>query len=118
MKKTSIALLLFLALSAFAQQKASTRPKPVNAPASTHSTGNLPSEDVVNAFMHETFGYDPQLTWKIVSIKPSPAEGLAEVTIQISGPQGQGGQKFYVTADGMHAVVGDILPFGAKPFEK
>jgi protein-disulfide isomerase len=68
--------------------------------------------------MHQTFGYDPQLTWKIVSIKPSQAEGLAEVTVQISGPQGQGAQKFYVSQDGKHAIVGEILPFGSQPFEK
>lgn len=113
--RVSIALLLVLSFSAFAQQKAASKPKSANAPA---SAGNLPTEEVVNAFMQETFGYDPQLTWKIVSIKPSPAEGLAEVTVQISGPQGQGGQKFYVTEDGGHAVVGEILPFGPKPFEK
>ena len=113
--RVSIALLLVLSFSAFAQQKAPIKPKSANAPA---SASNLPTEEVVNAFMQETFGYDPQLTWKIVSIKPSPAEGLAEVTVQISGPQGQGGQKFYVTKDGGHAVVGEILPFGPKPFEK
>jgi protein-disulfide isomerase len=107
---------LFLATFSNAQQKAATNP-----PSSTqaaHSTAGLPSEDVVNAFMHQTFGYDPQLTWKIVSIKPSQAEGLAEITVQISGPQGQGAQKFYVSEDGKHAIVGEILPFGSQPFEK
>jgi len=107
---------LFLAAFLIAQQKPAT--KPASSTPSAHSTANLPSEDVVNAFMHQTFGYDPQLTWKIVSIKPSQAEGLAEVTVQISGPQGQGVQKFYVSEDGKHAVVGEIIPFGSKPFEK
>jgi protein-disulfide isomerase len=36
----------------------------------------------------------------------------------MSSPQGQGGQKFYVSADGKHAVVGEILPFGRHPFEE
>jgi protein-disulfide isomerase len=100
-----------------AQQKpAANAPPP--AQLGTHATPNLPSEDEVNAFMHETFGYDPQLTWKIVGIKPGPAEGLSEVTVHISGPQGQGDQKFYVTEDGKHAVVGDVIPFGAHPFEQ
>jgi protein-disulfide isomerase len=67
--------------------------------------------------MRATFGYDPQLTWKIQSIKPSQAEGLAEVNVLISGPQGQGTQKFFVSEDRKHAVVGDIIPFGAHPFE-
>jgi protein-disulfide isomerase len=68
--------------------------------------------------MHATFGYDPQLTWKIVSIKPSQAEGLAEVNVALSSPQGQGEQKFFVSEDGKHAVVGNIIPFGTHPFEK
>jgi len=110
-----IALFVF-AIFSNAQQKATT--KPTSSTQAAHSTANLPSEDIVNAFMHQTFGYDPQLTWKIVSIKPSPAEGLAEVTVQISGPQGQGAQKFYVSQDGKHAIVGEILPFGSQPFEK
>ena len=53
-----------------------------------------------------------------MSIKPSQAEGLAEVNVQISGPQGQGAQKFYVSEDGKHAIVGKILPFGSQPFER
>jgi protein-disulfide isomerase len=115
-------LILFFFLAGFslfavAQQKTAAKPK-TGSPAPATSDVNLPSEDVVNAFMHATFGYDPQLTWKILSIKPSQAEGLAEVDVQISGPQGQGGQKFYVSRDGKHAVVGEILPFGAHPFEK
>ena len=67
--------------------------------------------------MHETFGYNPQLTWKIVTIKPAEAKGLAEVYVQISSPEGQGEQKFFVTEDGKHAVVGDVIPFGKHPFE-
>lgn len=108
--------LLTLTLLAAAQQKPAAKGKPSDQ-LGTHATANLPSEEDVNAFLHETFGYDSQLTWKIVGIKPSQAEGLAEVNVQISGPQGQGEQKFYVTQDGKHAVVGDVIPFGAHPFE-
>lgn len=100
-----------------AQQKPSAKPKST-AQLSTHATANLPSDDEVNGFLQETFGYDPQLTWKILSIKPSEAQGLAEVNVQISGPQGQGIQRFFVSEDGMHAVVGDIMPFGKHPFEQ
>jgi protein-disulfide isomerase len=106
-----------LVIVATAQQKPAAKPKPAAAAAASLDAG-LPSEETVNAFMHATFGYDPQLTWKIQSIKPSAAEGLAEVDVLISGPQGQGGQKFYVSRDEKHALVGEILPFGAHPFEK
>lgn len=79
-------------------------------------TANLPSEDTVNSFMQQTFGYDSTITWKIVSIKPSEAEGLAEVVVVITSPKGQQGTTLYVTPDGKHALTGDILPFGAKPY--
>jgi protein-disulfide isomerase len=95
------ALLLLLASVTGAQEK---------------STTNLPSEDTVNAFMQQTFGYDSTITWKIASIKPSEAEGLAEVVVVLTSPKGQQGTTLYVTPDGKHALTGDILPFGAKPY--
>src|ERR1041385_4175815 len=102
------------------QQKRSPSAKKAAAdPAKSDATAtSLPSEDEVNGFMQQTFGYDPQLTWKITSIKPSPVPGVAEVNVLISGPQGQGGQKFFVSSDGKHAVVGEIIPFGKHPFEE
>ena len=78
---------------------------------------HLPSEETVNAFLRQTFGYDASLSWKIADIRPSEAEGLAEVDVTISGPQGAQSQKFYVTPDGHHAVIGEILPFGAHPYD-
>lgn len=108
--------LLLLVTVAFAQQK-TTKTKSTEK-LGTHATANLPSEAEVNAFLQQTFGYDPQLTWKITGIKPAEAEGLAEVNVLISGPQGQGEQKFFVTEDGKHAVVGDIIPFGPHPFDR
>jgi protein-disulfide isomerase len=98
---TVLLALFFLATIAGAQQKAN--------PA-------LPSEDTVNAFLRATFGFDPSLSWKIVNIKPSEAEGLAEVDVVVTGPQGPQEQKFYVTPDSKHAVIGDILPFGSHPY--
>jgi len=114
-----LVLILAFSMMAATQQKRAPKTKTNSADQlGTHATANLPSEEEVNAFLHETFGYDPQLTWKITGIRPSQAEGLAEVLVQISGPQGQGEQKFFVTEDGKHAVVGDVIPFGAHPFEK
>lgn len=97
-----LASLLALAVSlGFAQQKASDP---------------LPTEDTVNSFMQQTFGYDPTITWKIASIKPSVAQGLAEVNVVVTNPQGQNAMTLYVTPDGKHAMTGEILPFGAKPY--
>jgi len=87
--------------------------------AQTHSSAatKLPSEETINAFMHQMFGYQPEMKWQIVSVKPSEAEGLAEVDVVMSTPQGQQSNRLYVSADGKHAVVGDIIPFGARPFD-
>jgi protein-disulfide isomerase len=78
---------------------------------------NLPSEETVNAFLKQTFGYDPTVTWKITAIKPSIAEGLTEVNVLLSNTQGQSVTTLYVTPDGKHALTGEIMPFGAKPYE-
>ena len=86
------------------------------AAAQEKTATNLPTEETVNSFMQQTFGYDSSLTWKIASIKPSVAEGLAEVTVAISSPKGQSQTTFYVSPDGKHALAGEIMPFGAKPY--
>src|SRR5690348_5161646 len=68
-----LALISFLAVSILC----ATQQKPAAKPATQTAHATLPSEEEVNGFMRATFGYDPQLTWKIESIKPSKAEGLA-----------------------------------------
>ncbi len=113
-----ILVVLFAASLAAAQTpEAKTAPaKP--AEKSAASTGvNLPSESTVDSFLQQTFGYQPDLTWKISSIKPAAVAGLAEVSVVLASQQGQQLSRFYVSQDGMHAVVGDIIPFGAKPFD-
>ncbi|HTU43199.1 MAG TPA: thioredoxin domain-containing protein, partial [Candidatus Aquilonibacter sp.] len=87
------------------------------APANSAAPATvLPSESTVDSFMQQTFGYEPDVSWKIASIKPAPVPGLAEVNVILASQQGQQSSRFYVTADGQHAVIGEIIPFGAKPF--
>jgi protein-disulfide isomerase len=117
MRKFIIPFLLSLTVLAMAQQKHTAPAHATTSPKTSDSTANLPSEDEINGFLHETFGYNPQLTWKIVDVKPAEAKGLTQVDVQISSPEGQGGQRFFVTEDGKHAVVGDIIPFGKHPFQ-
>jgi protein-disulfide isomerase len=97
-----LSVLVLLAFVAVAQEKTSA---------------NLPSEETVNSFLQQTFGYDSTVTWKITAIKPSIAAGLAEVDVVLSNSQGQSATTLYVTPDGKHALTGDILPFGAKPYQ-
>jgi protein-disulfide isomerase len=109
---TILLLVLTCSLTAQTASTANATEKPVPAAAT-----NLPSEATVDSFMQQTFGYEPQMSWKISSIKPAPAPGLAQVDVVLASPQGQQVSRFYVTADGAHAVVGEIIPFGAKPFD-
>ena len=76
----------------------------------------LPSEDAVNGFLKYTFGYDPGTTWKIVKIQTS-AYGLAEADVTVA--QKDQAPNFYrllIAPDGTHVIVGDVIPFGEKPF--
>jgi len=110
----SIATVALLAGALAAQ---ATKPAKPAEKLGTHATPDLPSEATVDAFLHEQFGYQSDMTWKIASIKPSAIAGLAEVTVILANGQGQQSTKFYVGSDGEHALVGDIIPFGARPFE-
>lgn len=94
----------------------SPSPKPAEKAAAAGSV-NLPSEATVDSFLHQQFGYETDLTWKISSIKPSAVAGLAEVTVVLASPQGQQLTRFFVAPDGQHALVGEIIPFGARPFD-
>lgn len=106
------ALLFTCALAGAQSSKPTLAPRPAASPQTV-----LPSEATVDSFLHQQFGYQEGLTWKISSIKPSPIPGLAEVTVILASEQGQQLSRFYVGADGKHALVGDIIPFGAKPFD-
>ena len=110
-----------LAALASAQQKPGEAPRPASHPAAATkpaATAGLPSEEAVNGFLDQMFGYEkPELSWKIQHIKPAPAQGLAEVEVRMQGARGPQDVKFYVTQDGKHAIAGDLLPFGAHPFE-
>jgi protein-disulfide isomerase len=117
MRSFANSILMLLLVSALAAgQAAAPASKPAEKPA-THASANLPSESTVDAFLHQQFGYQPELTWNITSIKPSVIEGLAEVTVVLASPQGQELSRFYVAPDGAHALVGEIIPFGAHPFD-
>jgi protein-disulfide isomerase len=109
-----VSCVLLLALAAVAQEKPAPKAASSSKPA---AAATLPSEEVVNGFLQQTLGYDPAISWKVTSIKPAAAEGLAEVDVTVTSSQGSQGQKFYVTPDGAHAVIGEILPFGARPFD-
>jgi len=108
-------LLAALLLSSFAIAQAT--PTLQTRPAANAGTTVLPTEDTVNSFLFQMFGYDPTITWKVIEIHPSEVLGLAAVSIVITNAQGSNPNRLLISADGKSAITGDILPFGAKPFE-
>jgi len=115
MLRTLLVFLLFSGILAqtqivVAQAQPSLSARPVAA------TG-LPSEDTVNSFLFQMFGYEPTVTWKVSEIRPSEVPGLAAVSVVITNAQGSNQSVLLVSSDGKHAITGEILPFGAKPFE-
>jgi protein-disulfide isomerase len=111
---------LLLAGIAIAQTSTSHPAKPQPAPAKASapaSTSGLPTEDTVNAFLFQMLGYDTTVTWKVTEIRPSEVAGLVEVTFIITNAQGANQNRLLVSADGKRAVTGEILPFGARPFD-
>jgi protein-disulfide isomerase len=114
-----LAAIALLAMLAGAQQKPSSSAGSTASVETSRSPTdtNLPSEETVNAFLQQMLGMNSSTTWKITDIKPSQAAGLGEVTVVISGPQGSQSNTFFVTADGAHAISGQLMPFGAHPFD-
>lgn len=117
MHRTLLAAVLLSSI-ANAQTKPTLQTRPPAKPAAAPEvTTVLPTEDTVNSFLFQMFGYDPTVTWKVADIHPSAMPGLAEVLIVITNAQGSNSNKLLVSSDGKHAIAGDIIPFGAKPFE-
>lgn len=114
-------LILALAISAFGQSGANAA-RTKNAPATTaeHSApaiaSHLPSEQTVMGFLRHSFGYDPNLKFRVAEIKPADDPSLAEVTVVLSAPEGQQTMKLFVTPNQKFAVSGDFLPFGDDPY--
>jgi len=112
-------LLTLLLTCSFSAAQSSTQSSPAAKPADSHApaaNAGLPSEATVDSFLQQTFGYDARVSWKISAIKPAPS-GLAEVDVVLASQQGQQFTRLYITADGEHALVGDLIPFGARPYD-
>ncbi|MEO8726292.1 MAG: thioredoxin domain-containing protein [Acidobacteriaceae bacterium] len=104
----TVIFIFVLTVGAFAQGNA-VRSTPAERTAATP-----PSEETVNAFLRRMFGFDPSVKWKILSIKPTEVPGISAVTYVLATEQRT--TEIFVTADGRHAIVGKMIPFGADPF--
>jgi protein-disulfide isomerase len=120
MHRTLLAALLLSGIAIAQPQPpspAKAAAKPAATSAAAEGTTGLPTEDTVNAFLFQMFGYDATITWKVNEIRPSEVPGLAEVSIVLTNPKGSNPNRLLVSADGKHVITGEIMPFGAKPFD-
>jgi protein-disulfide isomerase len=94
--------------------KPATTAQPSLVAAPEQPRAKLPSQQTVETFMQRMFGQDPNIKWRIISINPSRIFNVADVVVQIGNPPQI--SHLYVMPDGEHAIVGDVVPFGADPF--
>jgi protein-disulfide isomerase len=99
--------------SAPASQAGSAKPAP-----SITASSSLPSEATVDTFLKKMFGWNPELNFKVVEIKPSEASGISQATVVISTPRGAQPVRLYITQDQKYAFMAELLPFGADPFSQ
>jgi protein-disulfide isomerase len=71
----------------------------------------LPSKATVDSFLKHMFGFEANVSWTVTGIKPSPASGITEVTMEIKSGQNKGEKKLYVLPGQRQAVGGEMTPF-------
>jgi protein-disulfide isomerase len=142
MKKmmTAATVLLLSGVTAFAQ---TNTPAPVQSPAEAEAhplaqapqpqsvdpfppvnlknfTAASPSREEVNAFLKAMWGYDTNRIWSVAAVLATPAPGVSRVVVFVKDknqPTKGTTTVFFTTPDGKHAIAGDVIDFGAKPFE-
>jgi protein-disulfide isomerase len=89
---------------------------PASQPSRTGTAGGSPpSRATVQSFLKHMFGFDPSVSWTITGIKPSPASGITEITLDVKTPQKSGEQKIYVLPGNKQASLGQMMPFPGEP---
>lgn len=116
MRRSIAALaLVCISLAIWVVAQAPAKPAQSAQPKAGPAAGGL-TEATVNSFLKHTFGYDSSISWQVLSIGPSAANGVTDVSVLLKNPQGQQAVHLYVMPDGKYAIVGDMMPFGADPF--
>ncbi|HLJ79687.1 MAG TPA: thioredoxin domain-containing protein [Acidobacteriaceae bacterium] len=83
-------------------------------------TASSPTKAEVDAFLHATWGYDPNREWEVFGIQKTAAPGVAKVEVLVAekpNPQ-VANFSFFITPDGKHLILQEqLLDFGAHPYE-
>lgn len=100
-------------------------PAPSGAPAfpkpdPKNFTAPSPSKETVDAFLHESWGYDTDRVWQVQAILKTPVEGVSKVVVFVGDKTGKmkpSALAFFTMPDGKHLIAGDqVIDFGAHPF--
>lgn len=86
---------------------------------SVNFTAASPTVATVNEFLQALWGVDPNRTWSVAAIEPTIAPGVVRVQVYVAEktqPGKMGQTVMYITPDGKHAVAGEVVNFGSKPF--
>jgi protein-disulfide isomerase len=128
MRRVTIAVFLVVfAISAWAQggqAAAGQKAAPAGSKSESAEKGPAapmePTTATVESFLKHMFGYDPNIQWKVFTIRPSQAPNVAEVIVGVRNQQQaqepMQPMQFYVMPDQGWAIAGDLMPFGADPF--
>ena len=117
----------FIVIEARAQQDVPAAP---SAPAPTapvfpkpdpaNFTASTPTVETINAFLHTSWGYDPDRMWQVQAILKTPVEGVSKIVILVAektGDQKVQAAQFFTLPDGKHILAADdIIPFGEHPY--
>jgi protein-disulfide isomerase len=123
MKRLVLLAILLIGVPASVSGQRTKKPTAVPAkPATTQpiavapqaKTVPLPSQRTVETFMQRMFGQDANIKWRVLAINPSSIYNVSDVVVGVGDPPQV--THVYVMPDGEHAIVGDVVPFGADPF--
>lgn len=84
-------------------------------------TAPSPTVATVNDFLHALWGVDVNRTWSVASIEPTSAPGVVRVQVFVAEKTQPGKLAqtiLYITPDGKHAIAGEVVNFGPRPFEE
>jgi len=108
MRQLFLALVLLLPALAWSQAPKQAK----KATAGTTAAMKLPTPAEVDVALKRSFGYDPSITWRILQIVPSDAQGISDVYVLLNNKDYV---HFYILP-GQKAIEGEMMPFGSNPF--
>jgi protein-disulfide isomerase len=82
-------------------------------------TAASPSREEVDSFLKALWGYDENRLWSVAAIFKTTAPGMAKVVVLVADKSQPGKvqqSEFITTPDGKHAIAGQLVEFGAKPW--